>query len=169
MSTTDKLLERKSSSSGLENRENGHRDLSRWPHGTLYLQKLALSLPTSGGCLVGIIRSQTQATEVFLRVHIIMQLIFTAVSVFHFLCWSQYSPCPQLTSTTSLTANCCCLFPGVNVKTGELFPATFPDKGPDQALRSARHLTGGQQVMFLSLFLLIALHTMRDRGALPLN
>jgi hypothetical protein len=37
----------------------------------------------------------------------------------------------------------------VNVKTGELFPATFPDKGPDQALRSARHLTGGQQVMFL--------------------
>jgi hypothetical protein len=41
------------------------------------------------------------------------------------------------------------LFSGVNVKTGELFPATFPDKGPDQALRSARHLTGGQQVMFL--------------------
>jgi hypothetical protein len=37
----------------------------------------------------------------------------------------------------------------VNVKTGELFPATFPDKGPDQALRSARHLTGGQQVRFL--------------------
>ncbi|KAJ9588483.1 hypothetical protein L9F63_018139, partial [Diploptera punctata] len=36
---------------------------------------------------------------------------------------------------------------GVNVKTGELFPATFPDKGPDQALRSARHLTGGQQVL----------------------
>lgn len=35
---------------------------------------------------------------------------------------------------------------GLNVKTGEIFPATFPDKGPDQALRSARHLTGGQQV-----------------------
>nr|CAD7413803.1 unnamed protein product [Timema cristinae] len=34
---------------------------------------------------------------------------------------------------------------GVNVKTGELFPANFPDKGPDQALRSARHFTGGQQ------------------------
>lgn len=35
---------------------------------------------------------------------------------------------------------------GVNVKTGEIFPATFPDKGPEHALRSARHLTGGQQV-----------------------
>ncbi|KAK9502913.1 hypothetical protein O3M35_011596 [Rhynocoris fuscipes] len=35
---------------------------------------------------------------------------------------------------------------GVNVKTGEVFPATFPDKGPEQALRSARHFTGGQQV-----------------------
>lgn len=37
-------------------------------------------------------------------------------------------------------------FAGVNVKTGEIFPATFPDKGPELALRSARHLTGGQQV-----------------------
>ncbi|XP_024937193.1 protein N-terminal asparagine amidohydrolase isoform X2 [Cephus cinctus] len=36
---------------------------------------------------------------------------------------------------------------GLNVKTGEIFPATFPDKGPDQALRCARHLTGGQQVL----------------------
>lgn len=36
---------------------------------------------------------------------------------------------------------------GVNVKTGEIFPATFPDKGPDLALRWARHLTGGQQVL----------------------
>ncbi|KAL6264028.1 protein N-terminal asparagine amidohydrolase [Pogonomyrmex barbatus] len=36
---------------------------------------------------------------------------------------------------------------GLNIKTGEIFPATFPDKGPDQALRSARQLTGGQQVL----------------------
>ncbi|XP_012226166.1 protein N-terminal asparagine amidohydrolase [Linepithema humile] len=36
---------------------------------------------------------------------------------------------------------------GLNVKTGEIFPATFPDKGPDQALRCARQLTGGQQVL----------------------
>lgn len=37
---------------------------------------------------------------------------------------------------------------GVNVKTGEIFPATFPDKGPDVALRNARYLTGGQQSCF---------------------
>jgi hypothetical protein len=33
---------------GLESREYGHRDLSRWTPGTLYLQKLALSSPTIG-------------------------------------------------------------------------------------------------------------------------
>ncbi|XP_076172121.1 N-terminal amidohydrolase 1 [Ptiloglossa arizonensis] len=36
---------------------------------------------------------------------------------------------------------------GLNMKTGEIFPATFPDKGPDQALRGARQFTGGQQVL----------------------
>ncbi|XP_014207216.1 protein N-terminal asparagine amidohydrolase [Copidosoma floridanum] len=36
---------------------------------------------------------------------------------------------------------------GLNVKTNEIFPATFPDKGPDAQLRCARHLTGGQQVL----------------------
>lgn len=35
---------------------------------------------------------------------------------------------------------------GVNIKTGEIFPATFTDKGPDQALRHARNFTGGQTV-----------------------
>jgi hypothetical protein len=32
ISTTEKLLERKSSGSGLENRYYGHRDLQRWLH-----------------------------------------------------------------------------------------------------------------------------------------
>ncbi|XP_071450805.1 protein N-terminal asparagine amidohydrolase [Hetaerina americana] len=36
---------------------------------------------------------------------------------------------------------------GVIVKTGEIFPASFPDKGPDQELRNARLLTGGQQIL----------------------
>ncbi|XP_046398259.1 protein N-terminal asparagine amidohydrolase [Ischnura elegans] len=36
---------------------------------------------------------------------------------------------------------------GIIVKTGEIFPASFPDKGPDQELRSARVFTGGQQVL----------------------
>jgi hypothetical protein len=49
--------------SGIEIREYGRRDPSRWPRGTLYPQKLALTLPTSGGRSVGIVRSQTQATE----------------------------------------------------------------------------------------------------------
>jgi hypothetical protein len=63
VSTIEELLEQKSSGSGLENREYGCRDLSRWPHGTLYLQKLALTSLTSGGRSVGIVLSWTQATE----------------------------------------------------------------------------------------------------------
>jgi hypothetical protein len=43
--------------------ENGRRDPSRWPRGTLYPQKLTLTSPTSGGRSVGIFRSRTQATE----------------------------------------------------------------------------------------------------------
>uniref|UniRef100_A0A8C4SXG8 Protein N-terminal asparagine amidohydrolase n=1 Tax=Erpetoichthys calabaricus TaxID=27687 RepID=A0A8C4SXG8_ERPCA len=35
---------------------------------------------------------------------------------------------------------------GVNVKTGEIFPATFPHRGPEELLRSARTFTGGQMV-----------------------
>jgi hypothetical protein len=50
---------------GLENREYGLRDPSRWPRGTLYKQKLALTSPTSGGRSVGIVRSRTEATEFF--------------------------------------------------------------------------------------------------------
>lgn len=36
---------------------------------------------------------------------------------------------------------------GVNVKTGEIFPATFPDKGPDIPLRHARLFTGNHCLM----------------------
>ncbi|XP_066159261.1 protein N-terminal asparagine amidohydrolase-like [Euwallacea fornicatus] len=36
---------------------------------------------------------------------------------------------------------------GVNVKTGEIFPATFPDKGPESALRNARNFSGPVEVM----------------------
>jgi hypothetical protein len=63
MSTIEELLERKSSGSGLESREYGSRNPSRWPHGTLNPQKLALTLPTSGGGSVGIVPSRTQAME----------------------------------------------------------------------------------------------------------
>jgi hypothetical protein len=63
MCTTEELLERKSSGSGLESREYGRRDPSRWPRSTLYPQKLALTSPASGGPSVGIVLSRTQATE----------------------------------------------------------------------------------------------------------
>jgi hypothetical protein len=46
-------------------REYGRRDPSRWPHGTLYLQKLAITSPTSGGRSVGIVRSQTETMGFF--------------------------------------------------------------------------------------------------------
>jgi hypothetical protein len=45
------------------NGEYGRRDPSRWPRGTLYPQKLTLTLLTSGGRSVGVVRSQIQATE----------------------------------------------------------------------------------------------------------
>jgi hypothetical protein len=55
----------------LENRECGRKDPSRWPRGTIYSQKLALSSPTSGGSPVGIVRSRTKATEISLPSDII--------------------------------------------------------------------------------------------------
>jgi hypothetical protein len=63
VSTTGELLGRKSSGSGLENRGYDRRQPSRWPRGTRYPQKFALTSPTSGGPSVGIVRSWTQAME----------------------------------------------------------------------------------------------------------
>jgi hypothetical protein len=64
--TIEEMLGRKSSCSGLEKREYGCRDPSRWPRDTLYPQKLALSSPTSGGRSIGIFRLRTQAAELFI-------------------------------------------------------------------------------------------------------
>jgi hypothetical protein len=50
---------------GLEIWEYGRRDPSRWPRDTLYPQKLTLTSPTRGGRSVCIVRSRTQATEIF--------------------------------------------------------------------------------------------------------
>jgi hypothetical protein len=59
VSTTEELLDRKSSDSGLEGREFGRKDTSCSPRGTLYLQKLALTSPASGGRSVGLVLSWT--------------------------------------------------------------------------------------------------------------
>jgi hypothetical protein len=56
-------LKEKVAARSLEIRHYGCRDPSRWPRGTLYPQKSALTPPTSSGCSVGIVRSRTQATE----------------------------------------------------------------------------------------------------------
>jgi hypothetical protein len=63
VSTVEELLEINNSGSGLESPEYGRRDPSRWPCGTLYQQKLALTSPTNGGRSVVIVHSRTQATE----------------------------------------------------------------------------------------------------------
>jgi hypothetical protein len=62
VSTTEELFGRNTSGFALESREYGRRDPSRWPSGTLYPQKLALTSVTSRCRSVGIVRSRTQAT-----------------------------------------------------------------------------------------------------------
>jgi hypothetical protein len=63
VTTIEELLERKTSDSGLEIREYGHRDPSRLPRRTLYPQNLTLTSPRRGGLSVGIVRSWAQVTD----------------------------------------------------------------------------------------------------------
>jgi hypothetical protein len=66
VSTIEELLGRKSSGSSLENQEYDRRDLLCSSRNTLYPKKLELTSPTSGGRLVGIVLSRTQATVFFI-------------------------------------------------------------------------------------------------------
>jgi hypothetical protein len=63
LNTTEEIIGRKSSGSGLENGKYSRRDPSRSPSGTFYQQKLALTSLRSGGLSVGIVRSWTEAAE----------------------------------------------------------------------------------------------------------
>jgi hypothetical protein len=64
VSTIEELLQRESSSSGLENRDYFRRGIRRADYATiLHPQNLALTSPTSGGRSFGIVRSRTQVTE----------------------------------------------------------------------------------------------------------
>jgi hypothetical protein len=63
VSTSEELLGRKSSGSGLENRDYGRGDPLRYYVTHFYPQKLALTSQTSGGRSVGILRSRTKVTE----------------------------------------------------------------------------------------------------------
>jgi hypothetical protein len=73
VSTTEKLLGRKNSGSGLENRDYGRRDTSHWPRDTFYQQTLALTSRTSSGRSVGIVCSRTKATEVYYLLLLVTQ------------------------------------------------------------------------------------------------
>jgi hypothetical protein len=63
VSTLRSYLEEIVAAPGLENREHGSGNPLFWPRDTLYPQKLALTSPTSGGRLVGIVRLRTKTTE----------------------------------------------------------------------------------------------------------
>jgi hypothetical protein len=65
VSTTEELLGRISSGSGLENRDYGRGDPLRWPRDILCPQKMALTSPTCGSRSVGIVRLRTKTTEFF--------------------------------------------------------------------------------------------------------
>jgi hypothetical protein len=66
MSTTEELLWRNSSGSGLENLDYGRRDPPRWPRDTLCPRKVALTSSTNGGLSAGIVRPRSQAMELLL-------------------------------------------------------------------------------------------------------
>jgi hypothetical protein len=70
MSTTEELRGRKRSGSGLEIREYGRRDPSRWPRSILYPKKMVLTSPTNGGRSVGIVRSRYWVTVFVLQTSI---------------------------------------------------------------------------------------------------
>jgi hypothetical protein len=83
-STTEELLGRNSSGSGLENREYGRGDPLRWQRNTLYPQKLTVTSPTSGGRSVGIVRLRAKATEFFLEYYTKQSYLFPL--------WSMWIP-----------------------------------------------------------------------------
>jgi hypothetical protein len=70
--TIEELIEWKSSGSGLE---NSCRNLLRWPSNTLYPQRLALTLPPSGGRSVCIVRLRTKATELIFLSRLTMMFL----------------------------------------------------------------------------------------------
>jgi hypothetical protein len=67
VSTTEELLGRKSSGSGLESREYGRRDSSRWPRGTFYPKNVSTNFADKRRSLGRVVHLRTKATEFFLK------------------------------------------------------------------------------------------------------
>jgi hypothetical protein len=63
VSTNEELLERKSSGSGLENREYGRRDPPRWLRDTFLSRKVGTNFSDDGSRFDGIVYSPTKVTE----------------------------------------------------------------------------------------------------------
>jgi hypothetical protein len=93
VSTTEELLERRSSVSGLERRKYSRRDPSRWPRGNLYPRKLTLTSPTSGGRSVGTVRSRTKATEFFQTSEETFLLLHQSIGCLHLLSLCNFVQC----------------------------------------------------------------------------
>jgi hypothetical protein len=74
VSKTEELLGRKSRGSGLENRDYSRRDTSRWPRDTPLSSKAGTSFADKRHS-VGIVRSRTKATELFLLLIILLLLL----------------------------------------------------------------------------------------------
>jgi hypothetical protein len=74
VSTTEELLARKSSDSGLENRKYDRSDPLCWPSNTLYPQKLALTSPTSCSRSVDEVHSQTKPRSFLLCVYVCVRI-----------------------------------------------------------------------------------------------
>jgi hypothetical protein len=64
VSTIEELLEKKVAAA-VQKFENTAEGIRPTDHVNLYPQKLSLTLPTSGGRSVGIVRSRIQATKVY--------------------------------------------------------------------------------------------------------
>jgi hypothetical protein len=80
VSTTEELLEGKSSGSGLENRGYGRRGSATLTTRHPYIRKkLALTSPTSGGRSVGIVRSRTRATKFVCFSYGSLQILFMPI------------------------------------------------------------------------------------------
>jgi hypothetical protein len=76
VSTIEELLGINNSGSGLEYQKYDGRDSLQRPRDTLYPQKLALTLPTSGGRSVSIVRCRTKATELSKLMRSVMLYFF---------------------------------------------------------------------------------------------
>jgi hypothetical protein len=89
---------KKSSGSCLENREYGRRNPSRWPRGTLYPQKLAITSPTRGDRSVDVVCSRMKTTE-FSLVLWLAEELQVQVRLWP---WGQFVTGPFIVSVTQL-------------------------------------------------------------------